>query len=196
MAENQHELKRSLGLIDATSLVAGSMIGSGIFIVTAAMARDIGSAAWLLVIWLVTGLLTMTAALSYGELAGMMPNAGGQFVYIQRAYGRLTSFLYGWTVFTVIQTGVIAAVAVAFANYSAVFFPFLENTIFTVGESFVFSNKQILAMASIILLTYINTRGVKTGKSIQLFFTSAKLIALFSLIILGLYVGLKTDVLA
>jgi APA family basic amino acid/polyamine antiporter len=196
MAENQHELKRSLGLIDATSLVAGSMIGSGIFIVTAAMARDIGSAAWLLVIWLVTGLLTMTAALSYGELAGMMPNAGGQFVYIQRAYGRLTSFLYGWTVFTVIQTGVIAAVAVAFANYSAVFFPFLENTIFTVGENFVFSNKQVLAMASIILLTYINTRGVKTGKSIQLFFTSAKLIALFSLIILGLYVGLKTDVLA
>ena len=196
MSEEKHELKRSLGLIDATSLVAGSMIGSGIFIVTAAMARDVGSAAWILIIWLVTGLLTMTAALSYGELAGMMPTAGGQFVYIQRAYGKLISFLYGWTVFTVIQTGVIAAVAVAFANYTAVFFPVLENKIFNVGESFVFTNKQILAMGSILLLTYINTKGVKTGKSIQLVFTSAKLIALFAIIILGLYVGLKTDVLS
>ena len=117
MSEEKHHLQRSLGLIDATSIVAGSMIGSGIFLVTSAMARDVGSAAWLLVIWLVTGLLTMSAALSYGELAGMMPNAGGQFVYIQRAYGKLASFLYGWTVFTVIQTGVIAAVAVAFAKY-------------------------------------------------------------------------------
>jgi len=196
MNEPQHELKRSLGLIDATSLVAGSMIGSGIFIVTSAMARDIGSAAWLLVIWLVTGLLTMTAALSYGELAGMMPKAGGQFVYIQRAYGKLISFLYGWTVFTVIQTGVIAAVAVAFANYAGVFFPVLENKLFTIGESFSFSNKQILAMFSILLLTFINTKGVKTGKTIQLFFTSAKLIALFAIIILGFYVGLKTDVFA
>lgn len=191
----KHELQRSLGLIDATSLVAGSMIGSGIFIVTSAMARDIGSAAWLLVIWLVTGLLTMTAALSYGELAGMMPKAGGQFVYIQRAYGKLISFLYGWTVFTVIQTGVIAAVAVAFANYTAVFFPILENKLITIGTGFSFSNKQILAMISIVLLTYINTKGVKTGKTIQLFFTSAKLIALFAIIILGLYFGLKTDVL-
>ena len=193
MSDTKHELKRSLGLIDATSLVAGSMIGSGIFLVTAAMARDVGSAAWILIIWLVTGLLTMSAALSYGELAGMMPNAGGQYVYIQRAYGKLVSFLYGWTVFTVIQTGVIAAVAVAFANYSAVFFPFLENKIFTIGESFVFTNKQVLAMFSIILLTYINTKGVKNGKIIQLVFTSAKLIALFALIIFGLYVGFHTN---
>jgi APA family basic amino acid/polyamine antiporter len=148
------------------------------------------------VIWLVTGLLTMSAALSYGELAGMMPTAGGQFVYIQRAYGKLASFLYGWTVFTVIQTGVIAAVAVAFANYSAVFFPVLENKIFTLGESYVFTNKQILAMASILLLTYINTKGVKSGKMIQLLFTFAKMIALFALIILGLYVGMKTNVLS
>ena len=142
--KEKHELKRSLGLIDATSIVAGSMIGSGIFIVTAAMARDVGSAGWLLVIWLVTGLLTMSAALSYGELAGMMPKAGGQFVYIQRAYGKLASFLYGWTVFTVIQTGVIAAVAVAFANYTAVFFPVLENKILQIGESYSFTNKQYL----------------------------------------------------
>lgn len=194
MSEEKHELKRELGLIDATSLVAGSMIGSGIFLVTAAMARDVGSAAWILIIWLVTGLLTMSAALSYGELAGMMPNAGGQYVYIQRAYGKLVSFLYGWTVFTVIQTGTIAAVAVAFANYSAVFFPNLENEIFTVGANFAFTNKQVLAMLVIVLLTYINTKGIKSGKIIQLVFTSAKLIALFSLIVLGLYVGLKTDV--
>ena len=194
--EQPHQLKRTLGLIDATSIVAGSMIGSGIFIVTAAMARDVGSAGWLLVIWLVTGLLTMAAALSYGELAGMMPNAGGQFVYIQRAYGRLASFLYGWTVFTVIQTGVIAAVAVAFANYSAVFFPVLENKILQIGEHYSFTNKQVLAMASIVLLTFINTKGVKTGKSIQLFFTATKLIALFALIIFGLYIGLHTEVLS
>ena len=194
--EVKHELKRSLGLIDATSLVAGSMIGSGIFLVTAAMARDVGSAAWILIIWLVTGLLTMSAALSYGELAGMMPNAGGQYVYIQRAYGKLISFLYGWTVFTVIQTGVIAAVAVAFANYSAVFFPALENEIFRIGDNFTFTNKQILAMFSIGLLTYINTKGVKNGKIIQLVFTSAKLIALFALIIFGLYVGFHTDTFA
>ena len=143
MSQEKHHLKRSLGLIDATSLVAGSMIGSGIFLVTAAMARDVGSTAWILVIWLVTGLLTMSAALSYGELAGMMPNAGGQYVYIQRAYGKLISFLYGWTVFTVIQTGTIAAVAVAFANYTSVFFPVLENKILTIGESFSFTNKQV-----------------------------------------------------
>ena len=196
MSETPHEPKRSLGLINATSLVAGSMIGSGIFIVTSAMARDIGSAAWLLVIWLVTGLLTMSAALSYGELAGMMPKAGGQFVYIQRAYGKLVSFLYGWTVFTVIQTGTIAAVAVTFANYTAVFFPGLENRIFTIGEAYAFTNKQVLAMLSILLLTYINTNGIKTGKTIQLIFTAAKLFALFIIIILGLYVGLKTDVLS
>ena len=196
MQDEKQTFKRELGLLNATSLVAGSMIGSGIFIVTAQMARDVGSAAWLLVIWLVTGLLTMSAALSYGELAGMMPNAGGQFVYIQRAYGKLMSFLYGWTVFTVIQTGVIAAVAVAFANYSAVFFPVLENKLFTIGESYAFSNKQILAMISIVLLTYINTKGVQSGKTIQLVFTLAKMFALFALIILGLYVGLQTDVLS
>lgn len=195
MSENKTELKRSLGLLDATSLVAGSMIGSGIFIVTSAMARDVGSAAWLLLIWVVTGLITVAAALSYGELAGMMPNAGGQFVYIQRAYGRLVSFLYGWTVFSVIQTGVIAAIAVTFANYSAVFFPVLDTVLFQSG-SFVFSNKQVLAVFSIFILTYINTKGIENGKWIQLVLTAAKLIALFALIILGIYVGLQKDVLS
>lgn len=196
MPENKTELKRSLGLIDATSLVAGSMIGSGIFIVTSAMARDIGSAAWLLIIWIVTGLITVAAALSYGELAGMMPNAGGQFVYIQRAYGRLVSFLYGWTVFTVIQTGVIAAIAVTFANYAAIFFPVLDKTLFTIGGNFIISYQKILAVFSIVLLTFINTKGVESGKRVQLVFTSAKLIALFALILLGLYVGLQTSVLS
>ena len=196
MPENKIELKRSLGLIDATSIVAGSMIGSGIFIVTSAMARDIGSAAWLLVIWIITGLITVAAALSYGELAGMMPNAGGQFVYIQRAYGRLVSFLYGWTVFTVIQTGVIAAIAVTFANYAAIFFPVLDHTFFTIGNGFVFSYQKLLAVLSIVLLTFINTKGIESGKIVQLIFTSAKLIALFALIVLGLYVGLQTDVLS
>lgn len=193
MSENKVELKRSLGLIDATSLVAGSMIGSGIFVVTVFMAKDLGSSAWILITWLITGLLTMTAALSYGELAGMMPNAGGQYVYIQRAYGKLVSFLYGWTVFTVIQTGVIAAVAVAFANYTAVFFPKLGNVIFEIGISFKFTYKQVLAIISIVLLTIVNTKGVKNGKLIQLVFTSAKLIALFALIVLGLWVGFHSD---
>jgi basic amino acid/polyamine antiporter, APA family len=196
MQEEKQTFKRELGLLSATSIVAGTMIGSGIFIVTAAMARDVGSAGWLLVIWIITGLLTMTAAMSYGELAGMMPNAGGQFIYIQRAYGKLMSFLYGWTVFAVIQTGTIAAVAVAFSKYSAVFFPFLDNKILTIGDHYTFTNAQVLAMASVVLLTYINTRGIQSGKMIQLVFTIAKLFALFAIIILGLYVGFHTDVLS
>ncbi|MCW3086533.1 MAG: putative amino acid-transporting permease [Bacteroidetes bacterium] len=195
MQDQDHvELKRSLGLIDATSIVAGSMIGSGIFIVTSQMARDVGSAGWLLVLWLLTGLITVFAALSYGELAGMMPNAGGQYVYIQRAYGRMISFLYGWTVFTVIQTGVIAAVAVAFAKYTSVFFPELNHILLAVGASFKITYAQVVAMASIAFLTFINSRGVQNGKKIQLIFTSAKLFALFALIILGLAIGFRGDV--
>lgn len=195
MSQNQ-ELKRTLGLFDATSIVAGSMIGSGIFIVTTIMARDIGSVGWMLVLWVLTGLITVFAALSYGELAGMMPNAGGQYVYIQRAYGRMVSFLYGWTVFTVIQTGVIAAVAVAFAKFTAVFFSELNTVIFQFSKSFALTYAQLLAIFSIVFLTFINTRGVQNGKRVQLIFTSAKLIALFALIVLGLAVGLKTDTLA
>ena len=187
--------KRSLGLLDATLLVSGSMIGSGIFIVSTLMLRDIGSPAWLLVLWVLTGLITIFAALSYGELAGMMPNAGGQYVYIQRAYGKMASFLYGWTVFTVIQTGVIAAVAVAFAKYTAVFFPGLNAVV--LDTSFLsISWAQVLAIASIVLLTYSNARGVQNGKKIQFVFTFAKLFALGALIVLGIYLGLKTDVFA
>ena len=146
------ELKRSLGLIDATMIVAGSMIGSGIFLVSSDMARTVGSAGYLLLLWIITGVITVMVALSYGELAGMMPKAGGQFVYIHRAFGNLISFLYGWTVFTVIQTGVIAAVAVPFAHYTAIFFPALNSEIFHTG-SFVINNKQALASVRILFLT-------------------------------------------
>lgn len=192
----ENNFKRTLGLTDATSLVAGSMIGSGIFIVTTIMMRDIGSSGWLIVLWLLTGLITIFAALSYGELAGMMPNAGGQYVYIQRAYGEMTSFLYGWTVFTVIQTGVIAAVAVAFSKYTAVFFPSLNDTLFQIGSSLKITYSQVLSIGSIVILTFLNSGGIQNGKWLQLIFTSAKLIALFSLIILGLSIGLKTNTFA
>lgn len=191
----ESKLKQSLGLLDATLLVAGSMIGSGIFIVTAPMMRDIGSSGWMIVLWVLTGLITIFAALSYGELAGMMPNAGGQYVYIQRAYGKMMSFLYGWTVFTVIQTGVIAAVAVAFAKYAGVFFPELNGVLIKTSYLSI-SYGQLLAIASIMVLTILNSRGVQNGKILQLVFTSAKLFALFALIVLGLAIGLKTDVFA
>ncbi len=194
--ENKPELKRSLGLIDATSIVSGSMIGSGIFIVTTFMARDLGSSGYILLLWLITGLITISAALSYGELAGMMPQAGGQYVYLQRAYGKMVSFLYGWTAFTVIQTGVIAAVAVAFAKFTSVFFPALNNDFITISTVFKITYAQLLAMSSIILLTFINSRGLKNAKTIQLVFTAAKLLALFALIILGIAMAFKTDTLA
>jgi APA family basic amino acid/polyamine antiporter len=188
---------RSLGLWDATMLVAGSMIGSGIFIVSAGMLRDLGSPAWLLVAWVVAGVLTVLAALSYGELAGMMPKAGGQFVYLQRAYGRLTAFLYGWTAFTVITSGIIAAVAVAFAKFSAVFFPVLspDNILLDLGFVKV-SSAQVYAVATILLLTWFNTRGVESSKTLNSIFTTAKIIAVLALVVVGLAVGLGTDVLA
>lgn len=186
------ELKRSLNLFDTVMLVSGSMIGSGIFIVSADMMRHLGSPFWVLMCWLISGFITLCAALSYGELAGMMPDAGGQFIYLKRAYGKLTSFVYGWTVFTVIQTGVIAAVAVAFARFSAVFFPIFDesNILFTIGN-FQISATQMLGVASIIFLTWINTLGINNGKMIQRIFTSTKLVALFSVILIGFFVGYK-----
>lgn len=185
------DFKRSLGLLDAVMLVSGSMIGSGIFIVSSGMARELGSSGWIMVAWLVAGLLTVLAALSYGELSGMMPKAGGQYVYIQRAFGRLPAFLYGWTVFSVIQTGVIAAVGVAFAKFSAVFFPAIspENMLLNLGL-FRINAAQLFAIASIVFLTWLNAQGVKNGKWLQLIFTLAKIIALLALIILGLWKGL------
>lgn len=190
-------MKKSLNLFDTTLLVAGSMIGSGIFIVSADIARVVGSAGWLLVVWILSGVITLFAALSYGELAGMMPQAGGQFVYIKKAFGDLTAFVYGWTVFLVIQTGVIAAVAVAFAKFTGVFIPFFEegNVLFQIINLKI-TTAQLLAISIIALLTFINTRGIENGKAIQRIFTSAKLIALFALIIVGIYFGFHKDVFA
>lgn len=180
-------------MLDATMVVAGSMIGSGIFLVSAEMSRAVGSSGWLLVAWLLTGVITMIAALSYGELAGMMPEAGGQYVYIRRAFGRLPAFVYGWSVFTVIHTGVCAAVAVAFANYSAVVFPAVGKEAFSLfGQKFM--GTHVVSVAMIVLLTYTNSRGIKTGKTIQLIFTSAKLLALLALIIVGIAIGLQMNV--
>ena len=184
------ELKRSLNLFDTIMLVSGSMIGSGIFIVSADMMRVLGSPFWVLMCWIISGVITLFAALSYGELAGMMPNAGGQFIYLKRAYGKLTSFVYGWTVFTVIQTGVIAAVAVAFARYVGVFIPFFDekHSVLSLG-GFSISSTQILAVVSVFFLTYLNTLGINNGRIIQRFFTSAKLLALFGLILVGFVIG-------
>jgi len=206
--EETKGLQRRLGLVDATMLVAGSMIGSGIFIVSADIARTVGSAGWLLVVWLISGAVTLTAALSYGELASMMPDAGGQYVYIRRAFGSLTSFLYGWTVFTVIQTGVIAAVGVAFAKFTAVLIPEVgmsaDNIVWQLWS---YTNEkgklvemniyagQILSVAVIALLTVVNLFGVKNGSIVQTVFTSAKLLALLALIVLGIAVGMKGDTL-
>ena len=187
--------KPTLSLLDTTLLVAGSMIGSGIFIVSSDMARTVGGSGWLLVCWLLTGVLTLFAALSYGELAGMMPKAGGQYVYIKKAFGSLTAFLYGWTVFLVIQTGVIAAVAVAFAKYVGVFVPFFnEDNVLLQVSTFKLTYAQLLAIVSIAFLTFINSRGVQNGKMIQRVFTLAKLIALFGLIIVGIYAGFTRNI--
>ncbi len=179
--------KRSLGLTDATMIVAGSMIGSGIFIVSADMLKDLGSAGWLIAAWLITGFMTLTAALSYGELSAMFPKAGGQYVYLREAYNPFIGFLYGWSFFAVIQTGTIAAVGVAFGKFLGYLVPSLGdgNVVLSLSESFKITAAQLVGMALIILLTYINTRGIKSGKLIQTTFTAAKLLALFGLIIFG-----------
>jgi APA family basic amino acid/polyamine antiporter len=180
----QGEFKRILGLFDSTMIVVGSMIGSGIFIVSADIARTVGSPGYLLMTWVITGLVTVAAALSYGELAGMMPRAGGQYVYLREAYNPLVGFLYGWTLFLVIQTGTIAAVGVAFAKFTAVFIPSLgeSNVLFTAFGLRV-SAAQLLAIAMIALLTWLNLRGLRTGKLIQDVFTIAKTAALLGLIL-------------
>ncbi len=178
--------KPTLGLTDATMIVAGSMIGSGIFIVSADIVRNVGSAGWLILVWLITGFMTLTAALSYGELSSMYPKAGGQYVYLKEAYNPLVGFLYGWSFFSVIQTGTIAAVGVAFSKFLAYLVPQLGNNyqLADVGFMKIYSG-QIVAIVIIIFLTYINTRGVKEGKTIQTIFTSAKLLALLGLIVFG-----------
>lgn len=180
------EFKPRLSAFDATMIVAGSMIGSGIFIVSASITRNVGSAGWLIAAWLITGFMTITAAVSYGELSAMYPKAGGQYVYLQKAYNPLVGFLFGWSFFSVIQTATIAAVAVAFSRFTAYLIPAVgENNILLDFGILKISAAQVMAIVLIVLLTYSNTRGVKEGKIIQNTFTSTKLIALFGLILVG-----------
>src|SRR5438552_14920756 len=194
----EEKLVRGLGLLDSTMLVAGSMIGSGIFIVSSIIARQVGSPGWLLVVWIITGVLTLTAALSYGELAAMMPKAGGQYVYLREAFSPLWGFLYGWTLFLVIQTGTIAAVAVGFARYTGVLVPWVSESKYLIapirfgGYAVSLSTAQLVGLCMIALLTFMNTRGLKLGKLVQNVFTTAKTGALIGLIILGIIVGLKS----
>jgi basic amino acid/polyamine antiporter, APA family len=195
---NDQKLIRGLGLLDSTMLVAGSMIGSGIFLVSAVIARQVGSPGWLMVVWLVTGVLTLMAALSYGELAAMMPKAGGQYVYLREAFSPLWGFLYGWTLLLVIQTGTIAAVAVGFARYTGVLIPWFSESHYLIhpirvgGYALSLSTAQLLGLAMIALLTFMNTRGLQLGKIVQNVFTTAKTGALIALILLGIIVGVRS----
>jgi APA family basic amino acid/polyamine antiporter len=190
------EFVRRLGLYDSTMVVVGSMIGSGIFIVPAEMARQIGSPGWVLVAWVLAGVLTVAGALSYGELAAMMPRAGGQYVYLREAFSPLWGFLYGWTLFMIIQTGTIAAVAVGFARFTGVLVPGIAEDRYiippihiTQGYAVSLSTAQLLGIGMIAFLTWTNTRGLQYGKVIQNVFTTAKGGALLGLIILGLFLG-------
>jgi len=191
----QTSFKPSLSLLDATMIVAGSMIGSGIFLVSAEIARSVGSAGWFTVMWVLAGIVTMIAAVSYGELSGMYPRAGGQYVYLREAYNPFVAFLFGWTQFSVIQTGTIAAVAVAFAKFTAYLIPAVSEQHILWDAGFIkVSAAQIVAIISIILLTYINTKGIRNGKIIQTVFTLAKLLSLFGLIIFGFLIGARAEV--
>lgn len=192
---------QGLGLLDSTMIVAGSMIGSGIFIVSADIARQVGSSGWLIAVWVVTGLLTIAAALSYGELAAMMPKAGGQYVYLRESYSPLWGFLYGWTLFLVIQTGTIAAVAVAFARFLGILVPSISPESYLIppvnlggGYAISLSTQQLIAILLIVFLTFINTLGLKLGKWIQNTFTITKTLALLGLIALGLFIGGQTGI--
>jgi basic amino acid/polyamine antiporter, APA family len=195
--ETSTGLIRGLGLLDSTMLVAGSMIGSGIFIVSAEIAQQVGSPGWLLVVWVVAGVLTIIGALSYGELAAMMPKAGGQYVYLREAFSPLWGFLYGWTFFLVIQTGTIAAVAVGFSRYLGVFWKTIAENNYLIAPqrlgssnyALSLSTAQLVGVCLIVLLTWINTRGLRLGKLVQNTFTLAKTGALIGLIVLGLTIG-------
>lgn len=192
MSTSSKEFLPTLGLFDATMIVAGSMIGSGIFIVSADITRNVGSAGWLIGVWLITGFMTLIAALSYGELSAMFPKAGGQYVYLKEAYNPLAGFLYGWSLFAVIQTATIAAVGVAFSKFAGYFFKVLEvtdeNVLMQLGSLKIYP-AQLLSIFIIILLTYINTRGVKEGKWLQVIFTVVKIASLLGLIVFGFIVA-------
>src|SRR5579863_914992 len=184
----------TLGLLNGTMIVAGSMIGSGIFIVSSTITQLTGSAGWLVFVWLITGFMTISAAVSYGELSGMYPKAGGQYIYLKEAYNPLTGFLYGWSFFAVIQTATIAAVAVAFAKFAGYFFPVLElkpeNVAFSLGGIHV-HYAEVVAICLIVFLTWVNTLGIEGGKWIQRIFTVTKLLSLFGLVVFGFFLGAR-----
>src|ERR1700736_5333755 len=196
--ESDQKFVRGLGLLDSTMLVAGSMIGSGIFLLSSIICVQVGTPGWQLIVLIVTGVLTLMAALSYGELAAMMPKAGGQYVYLREAFSPLWGFLYGWTLFLVIQTGTIAAVAVGFARYMGVLVPWVSESNYLIppirlgGYAISLSTAQFVGLALIALLTFMNTRGLKLGKLVQNVFTTAKTGALIALILLGIIVGLRS----
>jgi basic amino acid/polyamine antiporter, APA family len=188
------QFKKSLNLFDSAAITMGSMIGSGIFIVSADIARNVGSPGWLLVVWGLTLVMTVLAAVSYGELASMLPHAGGIYVYLREAYSPLFGFLYGWTFFLVIQCGTIAAVAMAFAKYTGVLLPVISEhkTLLDLGF-FKFNSTQFLAIIMILVLTWINTRGIKEGKRVQNIFTYSKVLILLAFIVIGIYVAKATQ---
>jgi APA family basic amino acid/polyamine antiporter len=190
-------LVKGLGLVDSTTLVMGSMIGSGVFIVAADISRQVHSPGLMIVTWVATAVLTLIAALSYGELAAAMPQAGGQYVYLREAFGPLYGFLFGWTLFLVIQTGTIAAVAVAFAKYTGVFFPWFSAQNYLVGSGKIgITTQQLLAIAMIAFLTWSNTRGIRTGAVVQNVFTFAKVGSLLALIAFGFLLGRNSEAVA
>ncbi|QBQ41922.1 APC family permease [Sphingobacterium psychroaquaticum] len=186
MEQPKQSFQKSMSLLDATMLVAGSMIGSGIFIVSADISRHTGSAGWMMLIWVICGFMTLTAALTYGELSAMFPKAGGQYVYLREAYNPLVSFVFGWTFFAVIQTATIAAVGVAFAKFTAYLFPSLDEDVYllTLGD-YQISSAQVVAIAVITLLTFINSRGINSGKLVQTTLTLIKIASLLLLILFG-----------
>ena len=194
MAQDEN-FNRSLKLLDGTMLVAGSMIGSGIFIVSADMVRTLGGAGWLVLGWVLTGVMTVICAVSYGELSAMFPKVGGQYAYLREAYGRLIAFLYGWAFFAVIQTGTIAAVGVAFAKFAAYLVPALsdQNVLADFG-TFKLNAAQLVSIALIVLLTFINSRGIQGGKIIQTTFTLTKIVALAALVLFGVLLGAKASI--
>ena len=203
VAETDRGFHRSLGLFDSTMIVVGGMIGSGIFLVSADMARLLGSASWVLVAWGITAVLTLAAALSYGELAAMMPRAGGQYVYLREAFSPLAGFLYGWTLFAVIQTGTVAAVSVGFARYASVLFPGVAEDRYLIAPVHIteryavsLSVAQLVAVGVIALLTWTNTRGLDYGRIIQNVFTTAKTAAVVGLIVIGLALGASSETIA
>jgi APA family basic amino acid/polyamine antiporter len=198
MSETQSGFRREINLLDGIMLVAGTMIGSGIFIVSADIARNVGSAGWLLAVWAVSGFITILGAMAYGELTGMFPKAGGQYVFLREAYNPLFAFLYGWTLFLVIQTGTIAAVGVAFAKFTGVFIPAFDQhhpgfVLFQIAGLKI-NTQQILAIAIIAFLTMMNLNGVRAGKLIQTALGSSKILALLALIVMGLFAAGSAEI--